>query len=71
MILEGAGLQLLKIGSGQRKLKGVQPWKACAVVWQYVSILKEAVPPPPPAIWREGLCELGRLVVSLRQGQLC
>ena len=36
-----------KIGGGQRKLKGGQPWKTGAVVCQCVATIKEAVPPPP------------------------
>ena len=33
----------------QRKLRGGQGQKAKAVVWQWIPLFKEAVPPPPPS----------------------
>ena len=38
-------MQLPKIEGGQRKLRGGQPRKTRAVVWQWVVTFKEAVPP--------------------------
>ena len=57
MILEGGGLQLSKIGAGQRKLKGGQPRKAGAVVWQWVAIpskRQSTQPPHPFHPWASG-----------------
>ena len=48
LILEGCAQHFSKIGGGQRKLWGRQPWKTGAIVWQWVATFKEAVPPPPP-----------------------
>ena len=42
---DGGGLQLPKIGGSQIKLRGRQPRKTGAVVWQWVVSFKEAVPP--------------------------
>ena len=47
LIWESCGLQLPKIGDGQRELRGGQPWKAGVLVWQWVPI-QTWVPPPPP-----------------------
>ena len=45
--MEGDGLQPPKNGGRQRKLRRGQPWKAKAVVWQWVFTFKETVPPTP------------------------
>ena len=57
LTLEGGGLQLPKIGGGERKLRDRQPWKMGAAVGSYLH--RGSAPPLPP--WGP---DLGTIFVS-------